>query len=115
MLFRSSKNVSLSAGTEVGRNEGQRLKELKYAKFTVSCMKEEGFNILENKRKQLTKEMVDNADKVICMVEEYPTYLENNKVTFWHVADPYKHTLEFTCQIKDQIRKLVENLVEEIG
>jgi len=108
----SGKNEAISAGTNVGVNEGLGLHEL-----VVKCMAELGYDLSKNKRKQLTKEMVEDADRVIIMARQdsWPNYLENNKkVVYWDVEDGAGQSYDFHCKIRDKIKNLVEKLVQEI-
>lgn len=100
-----------SAGTKLSGPE-QVLKELCPALDNVLiAMKEEGVNMSENVRKQVTEEMANGADKIILVVDErdpIPEYLINNpKVTKWDVLDPKGQDLEFTRNVRDRIKELV--------
>lgn len=109
----SKKNHSLSAGTEVGGKEGLGLDE-----SVVGCMKEEGLDLVNNKRKQLTEEMAEVADKIIVMTEEenWPFYLRDNpKVMVWEIEDAKGKDYAFHARIRDEIKEKVKKLIEEIG
>ena len=68
-------------------------------------------SISKNIRKQITKEMIDSFDKIILVMDNrdlIPDYLvDNPKVIRWDVLDPKGQSLEFTRQIKDQIKDLI--------
>ena len=109
----SKKYRAFSAGTDVGSNEGKPLHEL-----VIGCMTEQGYDLSNNKRKQLTAEMVQAADKIIVMTEkkDLPLYLKDlPNAIFWSVDNPKDKSYEFHCATRDQIKKLVETLVKEIG
>lgn len=109
-----------SVGTLVNKEEGQKLKERneKEVKLIIKVMKEVGIDIGENKIKQITLEMVEWADKIICMAqkETIPDYLtESNKVICWDVKDAvHGSDYEFFVKSRDKIERLVKGLVKEI-
>ena len=77
-----------------------------------------GVDISEKERKQLTPEMVDEAELVIVIAEKsgWPDYLnEGEKVVFWDIPDPYEHDDDFASNVFRQIQNRVEKLVEAIG
>jgi protein-tyrosine-phosphatase len=92
---------------------------LKYphpAEETVQVMKEDGIDISQKIVKFITKEMVDNADKifVMCKKEECPEFLLNsNKITFWDIDDPYDTNIETHRRIRDEIKERVGQLIRE--
>ncbi len=101
-----------SAGTKISGPE-QKLGELSPALDNVlTVMKEEGIDITQNTRKQVTEEMANGTDKIILVVDErdpIPEYLPNNqKVTKWNVLDPKGQDLEFTRNTRDQIKELIQ-------
>jgi len=108
----SKKNQSIGAGTHVVEKEGQPLHE-----FVVGCMAEIGYDLSKNIRKQLTLEMAKEADKIIVITgkENLPDYIDMKKVIFWDIEDAKDMSYEFHCKIRDQIKSLVEKLVEEVG
>ncbi len=107
----SKNHISVGAGTNVGEHEGEPLHQ-----FVVQCMNELGHDLSKNTRKQLTPEMVNNADKIIVMTEKenLPDYIDMSKVVFWEIDDAKDKSLEFHLKIRDQIKKLVEKLVIEL-
>lgn len=84
----------------------------------LEVMNEEGIDVSQKIRNQVTEEMVEDAHKIILVVDDsdpIPEYLENNpKVTRWNVLDPKGQTLEFNRKVKDQIKEKVKNLIEEL-
>lgn len=115
----SKKNKSISAGTQVGEKEGQKIVDDKNTILLIKVMDEEGIDIRNFKRKQLTPQMVDKADRILVMAEESecPEYLlKNNKITFWKIEDVNGRydSHEFHVKTRENIKKLVEKLIKEI-
>ncbi|MBI2172771.1 MAG: low molecular weight phosphatase family protein [Candidatus Aenigmarchaeota archaeon] len=108
----SKKHKAVGAGTHVDNHEGEPLHP-----FVIQCMSESGYDLSKNTRKQLTPEMVKNVGKIIVMTEKenLPDYVDMKKVVFWNIEDAKDKSLEFHRQIRDEIKKLVEKLVKEIG
>ena len=81
------------------------------ADYVIKVIAEEGADISEAFRTQITPEMMDSADKIIVIVEEsyiIPEYFKNNpKVKVWNVEDPKGTDLETHRKIKDQIKELI--------
>jgi arsenate reductase (thioredoxin) len=116
----SKKNKSTSAGTQVGEKEGQIIGENEKTKLLIKVMGDEGIDIKNFKRKQLTPQMVDKADKIIVMAEksECSEYLlKSNKVIFWKIEDVNGRydSFEYHVKTRDDIKNLVDNLIKEIG
>jgi len=82
----------------------------------LDIMKEENLDISMAIRKQLTEKMIENSDKVIVIMEDeesLPDYLSNSsKLIRWNIVDPKGKDLEFTRNVKNQIKSLIENLIE---
>ena len=79
---------------------------------------EEGIDFSGNQRKQLTPELVEQADRVIVIApdEPLPDYLRNQgKVTFWEIPDLFDAPYESVRELKNQINRYVEQLVAEVG
>src|SRR3989338_3696862 len=76
----SQTHDSLFAGTHVHEKEGQKIKENPKAEFVIAVMREEGADVSDCVRKQVTFQMVEQADKVVVMVdkEELPSYLTDS-------------------------------------
>ena len=107
-----------SAGTQLSGPE-QPIGELSPAiDNVIEVMKEEGVDISGSLRRQVTKEMADDADRIVLVVDErdpIPAYLINNsKVVTWNVLDPKGQSLEFTRQARDQIKALVEDFMANL-
>jgi len=113
----SKKNVSASAATERGRVTDHKLKEFPEHSNLFVCMDEIGFDIRENNVKLLTPAMLGGADKVIVMAEKHtwPEFLRtSDKVIFWQIEDVAGQSLEKFRNARDQIKRLVEELIKEI-
>ena len=119
-----------SAGTKVddliasGRAPGRRLKDVVVSgrssrtPFPVQYMSGRGIDISENQRKQLTPELMAEADRVVVMAEKesWPAFLVgSDKVTEWDLADPGYMTQEAGNAIFDEIARRVEELVQDIS
>lgn len=116
----SKKNIATSAGFQVGDRDGKPLHEkgTSSGEFVVGSMAELGYDLSENRRKQLTPRMVRDADRIFVMAErdEVPDYLrDSEKAAFWDVADGKGQSYGFHCRMRDQIRGLVEGLIKGIG
>lgn len=106
----------ISAGTQLSGPE-QPIGELSPAiDNVIEVMREEGVDISGNIRNQVTKEMADSADKIVLVVDErdpIPEYLVNNpKVIKWDVLDPKGQSLEFTREVRDQIKGLIKDFLK---
>jgi len=94
---------------------------LKYGrpvKEVVQVMKEDGIDISQQNVKFITEEMVKESDRifVMCEKEECPDFLLNsNKITFWDIDDPYNTDIENHRKIRDEVKKQVRLLIEEIN
>jgi arsenate reductase len=105
---------AVSAGTIVDV-PGQKLKNRVQATHIVAVMQEHGIDMSENERTQLTEDMLDGIDKIIIMADKHtvPDYLINkDNVEFWAVEDAKDKSLERTRQIRDQIQKRIEDLIQ---
>ena len=121
-----STHQATSAGTQVGDKEGQNLKDRAKepeASSTPGNMlkimeEEERLDLYGKLRKQLTPNMVDEADRVfvMCKSDPYPEYLNDDpKVTFWDIQDMFGTPYDAVRQLKDDIKRHIQELVEEIG
>jgi protein-tyrosine-phosphatase len=103
-----------SAGT-LSNNPGNTLGSLMpHTSHVLEVMKEEGVDVSNNIRKQVTEEMVKEADKVILVVDDrdpIPDYIDLNTAIRWDVLDPKDQTLEFTRDTKEQIKAHIRALI----
>jgi arsenate reductase len=82
----------------------------------VEAMREAGIDISAERPKVLTTDAVQSSDYVItmgcgdaCPVFPGKTYLD------WELPDPAGQGIEAVRPIRDEIRKRVEALIEELG
>ena len=98
------------AGTKLS-GEGCALVDLPFIENVIDVIKEEGVDVSQNHRNQLTKEMFDTADKVFLVVDDndpIPDFvIGSNKVNRWNVPDPRGTTLERHREILKQIKDFV--------
>lgn len=96
----------------------KKLKDTPSNRSVEYIRNELGVDIAEKERRQLTPEMVDEAELVIVieMKNRWPDYLnEEGKVVFWGIPDPYGNDEDFAYDVFIQVRHRVEQLVEDIG
>ena len=87
------------------------------AENVIIVMKEEGIDVSNNKRNQLTQGMLKKYDKVIVLArkEECPSYLvEFPKTFFWDIPDAKETDYSFHIKTRDLIKVKVKNLIKEI-
>jgi len=95
-----------------------KLKDVPFQRPVEYIRREFGVDISERQRRQLTPQMMDEADLVIIINEKemWPDYVkEGDKVVFWDIQDGAGQTDEATFDIFDQVRQRVEGLVKEIA
>lgn len=79
----------------------------------VEVMQEEGIDVSKQKVKLVTKDMVDDADKVFVFnrKSELPSFVVNSeKVVYWPVEDPYGLSMDDFRRIRDIIKERVESI-----
>lgn len=77
-----------------------------------------GHDAMHLKPKQVTREMVDGADKVVYFPSDYmPDYVKNDeKSELWDIADPHYNKdkgMSFVCEVRDAIHDNVKKLIQE--
>jgi len=104
-----------SAGTKLSGPE-MTLAELRPGTNPViESMAEKNLRIENWRRKNMTDEMVENADFIVSMAEPEtePTNLQKNtKFIRWKVEDPKDKDLDTTRRIRDTIEQLVDTFVK---
>jgi protein-tyrosine-phosphatase len=99
-----------SAGTKLSGEECALI-DIPLAGTVIDVIKEEGIDVSQNHRNQLTEEMFDKADKVVLVVDDadpVPEYvLGSDKVTRWNIPDPKGTSLERHREILNQIKELI--------
>ena len=81
----------------------------------IAVMKEEGIDVSSNIVKLVTKEMVDEAEKIIVMCNKIncPIFLqESKKAVFWSIEDPFKTSTDNFRKIRYQIKVKVLDLLK---
>ena len=84
----------------------------------ITYMNEQGVDISESLRDQLTPQMVQDADKVIVMADEdnWPDYLRNSgKVVVWTIEDTRGMDPDSARPLYDEIKRRIQDLVKESG
>lgn len=97
---------------------GRQMKDVPEQRSVEYIGGEFGVDIREKERRQLTRQMVNEADVVIVIAEKerWPDWLgEGGKVVFWDIPDAREHDDDFAHDVYRQVRLRVERLVEEIG
>jgi len=114
---RFSKNGVDSAGLAVKPSEEGELPPQ-----IIRFMKRGGYDVFKYKRKRLTKDMIRRADRIIILLtpSERRVYVSKfiknlSKVTFWNVKDPRWSPYSTQVRVHERIKKLVKELVKEIG
>ena len=120
-LFNQSSDVpSTSSGTvadaiiERTNPVSRRLKD--GGSSAITYMNEQGIDVSESLRDQLTSEMLQEADKVIVMADEdnWPDYLRNSgKVVVWTIEDTRGMSPDSARPLYDEIKRRVQDLVGE--
>ncbi len=119
-----SQHKAKSAGTRVDKLLTERKPATRMVKHAtggpsvIAYMAQEGINVSENTRKQLTPQTVENSDRVVVITskESWPKYLqESEKVIFWDIPNAVGMTAESAHVVYDQVKKHVKELVDEIG
>ena len=110
----SKKNKAASGGTNATR-EG---KKLEMHPLVIKCMLESGIDLRKNKPKKITLKMVKESVIVVIMdnTGDFPDYINKaKKIIYWNIENPKETNLDFHRKTRDEIRKKVEELVNEIG
>ena len=84
----------------------------------ITYMTEQGVDVSEKTRDQLTPEMVQHADKIIVMADDdtWPDYLRNSdKVVVWTIQDTRGMGPDSARPLYDEIKRRVQELVSEVG
>ena len=80
----------------------------------VQVMQEKGIDISKNKPKQITMQMVQEADSIIvmgCSAEGFCPAPLLNKVTDWNIEDPKGKPVEAVKEIRDKIEAKVLKMI----
>lgn len=101
----------ISAGTKLSGPEEAIGNLTPAINEVLEVMKEEGLDVSNSIRTQVTPELANYSDKIIAILEdteELPEYLKDSpKVTRWTVTDPKGMDLDGTRKVKDEIKDLI--------
>jgi len=88
--------------------------------LVIDAMREAGVDISKNKPKELTGQMIDDADLVVLTDASLERSLPGNlrrkmrkKVVVWSIPDPQGKAIEEIRFIRDGIKSKVESLVKD--
>ena len=103
----------VSAGTHVHDNEGKAIGEDLKARFVWEVMDEEGIEVRDYKRNQLTEQISDEADKIILITHprDWPDYLINDpRIVYWDLEDAKGTDFDFHVKTRDEIKSRVKDI-----
>jgi protein-tyrosine-phosphatase len=86
--------------------------------LAIQVMQEKGIDISKNKPKQITNQMVQEADAIIvmgCSAQGFCPAPLLGKVNDWKIEDPKGKPIEKVREIRDAIEGRVKKLIEEIS
>ena len=108
-------DIVSSAGTHVNENEGKTIGSHEKARYVWEVMDEEGINVRNYKRNQLTPQMVEEADKVVVITEKEncPDYLkDSSKAIYWNIGDAKGTDYDFHIKTRNKIKSKIEELLK---
>ena len=114
----SGAGMAVDEITANGNWPSKKIKDVPNQRSAEYIRKEFGVDISDRERRQLTPQMMDEADMVIIINEKanWPDYVtEGGKVVFWDIRDGLGQANEAVNHIYGQVRQKVEELVQEIG
>ena len=107
----------ISAGTLVPRPGEVLTSLLPRIAELITAMQEEGIDLSQKSRTQVTPEMVRAADQIILVIDDrdpVPDYvMDHQRVLRWDVLDPKGQSLEFTREVRDRIKGYVEEYIKD--
>ena len=108
-----------SYGTAVieQKTEGLKLSESPFPLgLLINEMKKRGIDISQKCCEQLLPEYLEEADKVVSMVEkEYiPDWLSSGGYEHWEVINPEVHTIEIVNSVIDKLTEKIEILKKSL-
>jgi arsenate reductase len=86
--------------------------------LVVQVMQEKGIDISKNRPKQITNQMVQEADTIVvmgCSAQGFCPAPLLGKVVDWNIGDPRGKSLEKVREIREEIEAKVRKLINEIG
>lgn len=113
-------HLGVSAGIKLSGEPASLEDLLPKTQEVIDAMREEGIDVSKLVRKQLTEDLVRVVDRVVVLVEEgeceIPSYvLGASSFEQWPVPDPKGKDLEFTRQVRDQIKERVKKLIGSLS
>ena len=108
----SKTNRAESAGCFVRERVGKRVPE-----EIIQIMQERGIDVSKNVRKQLTKEHIQRADKIISLTEKenLPELVQKSpKLEIWALEDPLGFPMDALRETRNEIEKRVKKLAKEL-
>jgi len=108
-----NKHTAFSAGVKSGPEQSiQNL--LPLTQFVIDSMNEEGVDVSERKRVQFTNEMIEEADRVVCILDpkderdqDYIEKMEGRCNEVWPIPNPKGTSLEFHRKVRDEIKNRI--------
>jgi protein-tyrosine-phosphatase len=110
----TSSSDAESAGTEVekpGQTLLERTKERGGASHVIDVMQEEGIDVSNNSRRQVTKPMIKQYDQIISMADKNHTpewLLKASNYVYWHIPDPMTKNYDETVRAKTHIESKIK-------
>lgn len=114
----SGAGMAVDEITAKGNWPSKKLKDVPNQRSVEYIKREFGVDISDRERRQLTPQLMDEADMVVVINDKanWPHYVtEGGKVVFWDIQDGVGQADEAAYQIFGQVRNKVEGLVKEIG
>lgn len=98
-------------GVSAGLKAADSIKPL-----ALEVMKEKGIDISKQKPKNLTLDMIENAEKIITMgcIKSCPT-APPEKTVDWKLEDPSGKPIEVFRQVRDDLELRVKKLIMTVG
>jgi protein-tyrosine-phosphatase len=110
----TSSSDAESAGTEVekpGQTLLERTRERGGASHVIDVMQEEGIDVSNSSRRQVTKPMIKQYDRIISMADKKHTpkwLLKASNYVYWHIPDPMTKNYDETVRAKTQIESKIK-------
>ena len=114
----SGAGMAVDEITANGNWPSKKIKDVPNQRSAEYIKREFGVDIADRERRQLSPQLMGEADMVIVINEKtnWPDYVtEGGKVVFWDIQDGLGRADEAVDQIYRQVRQKVEDLVQEIG
>ncbi len=109
-----NKYTNSSRGISAGVGYGIRDRYTHPASDVVKVMLEEDIDVSRKNVKAINREMVEEVDKIVvmCDLDDCPSFLlDSGKVEHIPIPDPYGISVEYTRAVRDEIKRLVLDLI----